>query len=121
MIMKHAIRWALAPLALTAGCLGNEYNDLSAPVVVIVKPEANATISGRYTIEVQAADDTGLEVVTVLIDNVKLGELYYAPFDFTWPTTQVTDGVHVITAVAEDRVGNRSSVARSVTVNNEPN
>lgn len=119
--MRNAMRWALLPLLLAAGCLGNDFNDMSAPVLVIVKPAENATVSGTYTIEVQAADDVGLEVVSVLIDNVKLGDLYSEPYNFSWPTTQWADGAHTITAVAEDRVGNRVSLNRTVTVNNQPN
>ena len=118
--MRNRFNWALASLILSTGCLGNEFNDLSAPVVVIVAPAANATLSGRVTVEVQAADDTGVESVTLLIDGVVFGELFSAPYNFSWPTQQASNGPHTLRAVAEDRVGNRAIVERTVTVDNNP-
>jgi hypothetical protein len=119
--VRHRFGFAIAALVLATGCLGNEYNDLSAPIVVIVSPANNATVSGTITVEVQAADDTGVESVVLLVDGVKLGELFTAPYRFTWPTTQVSDGSHTLRAVAEDRVGNQSSIERNVSVDNRPN
>ena len=119
--MPHRIRWALAPLLLGAACLDDGINDMSAPFVVIVSPAANANVSGTITVEVQAVDDTGIESITLLVDGVVLAQAFSQPYNFSWATTQVTDGPHTLRAVAVDRVGNQASVERGVTVNNEPN
>ena len=116
--MRHRFTWALASLMLSTGCLGNELNDLAGPVVVIVSPGANATVSGTITVEVQAADDTGVESVTLLIDGVIFGELVSAPYNFSWPTQHTSNGPHTLRAVAVDRVGNRAIAERTVTVDN---
>jgi hypothetical protein len=118
--VRHRLAWVLGSFVLATGCLGDEFNDLAAPVVVIVSPAANATLSGSVTVEVQAADDTGVEAVTLLIDGVVLEKLFSAPYNFTWPTQQWSNGPHTLRAVAEDRVGNRALVERTVTVDNRP-
>lgn len=119
--MRHRYSWVLASLILTTGCLDDGINDVSSPVVVIVFPAGNATVSGTITVQVQAADDTGIESVTLLVDGVVLGQKFSEPYNFIWATTQVTDGAHALRAVAVDRVGNQAAVERTVSVNNQPN
>lgn len=119
--MRYSLRWALASVLLGAGCLDDGFTDLSAPVVVIVFPASNATVSGTVTVQVQAADDTGIESITLLVDGAVLGQQFSEPYNFIWATTQVTDGAHTLRAVAVDRVGNQAAVERTVSVNNQPN
>lgn len=119
--MRYSLHWALASVLLGAGCFGDGFADISAPVVVIVSPASNATVSGTITVQVQAADDTGIESITLLVDGVVLGQQYSEPYNFIWATTQVTDGSHTLRAVAVDRVGNQTAVERTVTVDNRPN
>lgn len=118
--MRYPLRWALASVLLGAGCLDDGFTDLSAPVVVIVSPAGNATVSGTITVQVQAADDTGIESITLLVDGVVLGQHFAEPYNFIWATNQVTDGTHTLRAVAVDRVGNQTAVERTVSVDNRP-
>jgi len=120
MTMRHRVRWALVAVLLGAACLDEGLTDVSAPFVVIVSPAANATVSGTITVQVQAADDTGIESITLLVDGVVLGQQYSEPYNFIWATTQVPDGAHTLRAVAVDRVGNQTAVERTVSVDNRP-
>jgi hypothetical protein len=59
--------------------------------------------------------------VQFLVDGAPVGtESTTAPYNIFWPTTTVANGVHVVTAVARDAAGNRTTSAPvTVTVSNE--
>src|SRR6185436_2775314 len=54
-----------------------------------------------------ATDNVGVAGVQPQIDGVNFGtELTAGPFSWSWDTTSLADGVHVLTAVARDAAGN---------------
>ena len=94
--------------------------DTQAPTVSITSPANNQTVSGATTITANAADNVGVVGVQFQLDGGSLGaEKTSPPYSINWDTTQTANGSHVLTAVARDAAGNKtSSSAVTVTTNN---
>ncbi|HEY6693405.1 MAG TPA: LamG-like jellyroll fold domain-containing protein, partial [Solirubrobacteraceae bacterium] len=72
------------------------------------------------TVTATASDDVGVAGVQFRLDGNDLGsEDTSAPYSLSWDTTAVANGTHVLSAVARDGAGNRTTAANvSVTVTN---
>jgi hypothetical protein len=94
--------------------------DASAPDVAIVTPAEAATVSGTLNVTASAIDNVGVDSVQFLLDGNPLGaQDTTLPYSVAWNTTTVTNGVHVLTAIARDTSANQAvSVAVQVLVNN---
>ena len=90
------------------------------PSVSIVSPVNGATLAGLVSIEAAASDNVGVAGVTFNVDGAQLGaELTSAPYTIALDTTSLSDGAHVLSAVARDAGGDvTTSTAVSVTVAN---
>lgn len=90
------------------------------PVVSITAPAANGTVSGATTVTAVASDSKAVSSVQFKLDGANLGSpATTAPYNFSWDTTQATNGSHTLTAVATNSsnlVTTSSSVV--VTVSN---
>src|ERR1700688_73987 len=91
-----------------------------APTVSIITPTNNQAISGSTTITANAADNVGVAGVQLQVDGGNLGvEATTAPYAATWISSQTTNGSHLLTAVARDTAGNKTtSSAVTVSVTN---
>jgi hypothetical protein len=96
--------------------------DTTPPTVAITFPVNGQTVSGTIIIRASASDDIGVIGVQFEIDGVAAAvEDTSAPYSISWNTAAVSNGVHVLTAVARDEAGNQAvSEAVSVTVENSP-
>ncbi|HKA39260.1 MAG TPA: Ig-like domain-containing protein, partial [Burkholderiales bacterium] len=96
--------------------------DTTPPTVSITSPANGATVSGTITVSANAADNVGVAGVQFFLDSLDnpLGpEDASAPYQVSWNTATVSNGQHVIAAVARDAAGNRTtSSAITVTVSN---
>lgn len=94
--------------------------DLTAPLVSVSAPLANATVSGVVTITATATDNVAVVGVQFTVNGVNAGtEDTAAPFSTSWNTTLIANGSYVISARARDGSGNVKTAANvSVTVNN---
>ncbi|HEX2971031.1 MAG TPA: Ig-like domain-containing protein, partial [Tepidisphaeraceae bacterium] len=94
--------------------------DTTPPAVSIASPAPGSTVSGSVIISANASDDVGVAGVQFLLDGVSLdSEDTTAPYTFPWNTTAVANGPHVLSAIARDAAGNRTtSSSVSVMVNN---
>src|SRR5207253_6169712 len=91
--------------------------DTTPPTVSITAPSNGATVSASLQLTANASDNVGVDGVQFLLDGANLGaEDTSAPFVTTWDTTTATNSSHIITAVARDAAGNRTTSA-AVTVN----
>jgi peptidoglycan/xylan/chitin deacetylase (PgdA/CDA1 family) len=92
--------------------------DTFAPTVSITSPANGATVAGNVKIVVTAADaQSGVASVAYYVDGVPVGTSTSSPWQLPWNTKKVSSGQHVLTAVATDRAGNRTtSAAVTVTV-----
>jgi Big-like domain-containing protein len=96
--------------------------DTTPPTVSLSSPANGATVSGTITVTANASDNVGVAGVQFFLDSLDnpLGpEDTSAPYQVSWNTAAVSNGQHVIAAVARDTAGNRTtSAAVSVTVSN---
>jgi chitodextrinase len=93
--------------------------DITPPTVSITSPVNGATVSGTVTVSVDATDASGISEVSFFVDSSPLGLDDAAPYSVFWDTTSVTNGSHIIEAVALDGVGNSNSASIIVTVDNQ--
>ena len=94
--------------------------DTTPPTVSMSSPAAGATLQGTATLSANASDDVGVAGVQFLLDGANLGvEDSTAPYSFSWDTTSVTNGTHVLGARARDGASHlTTSSPISITVNN---
>ena len=94
--------------------------DTTAPTVSITSPAANATLSGSVNVDVTANDNVGVKSVQLKIDNANSGAaVTSAPYVIAVNTNSLSNGNHILTAVASDAAGNSTTSAQvAVKVNN---
>ena len=94
--------------------------DTTAPTVSITSPAANATLSGTANVTVTASDNIGVTSVQLKIDNANSGAaVTAAPYVIAVNTVSLSNGNHILTAVASDAAGNSATSAQvAVKVNN---
>ena len=94
--------------------------DTTQPTVSITAPNNNARVRNTVTVSGNASDNVGVVGVQFKLDGVNIGhEVTTAPYSISWDTTTVSNGSHVLTAVARDAAGNiRTSTGRTVRVSN---
>src|SRR6516165_5718294 len=88
--------------------------------VAITAPASGARVWNAIPVSADASAPTGIASVQFQLDGVNMGSaLTRAPYTYTWPTAQVGNGAHTLTATAVDNAGNTvTSSPVSVTVNN---
>lgn len=92
------------------------YFDTLGPNISFITPLDGETVSGNYTVSVNASDDQSLDRVEFYIDGsvVQSGSAKI----YSWSTTSVPNGSHTIMAKAYDSSGNISTALLSATVKN---
>ncbi len=96
-------------------------SDTVPPSVAITNPASGSILSGTSVITTaNATDASGIASVQFKLDGDNLGAKdTVAPFSVNWNTVNVANGKHVLTAFAQDKVGNTAtSSGISITVNN---
>jgi hypothetical protein len=89
------------------GCGGGGVTgDTTKPDVAITSPTDGTTVFGTVTIRATATDNVGVVKVEFYIDNNKVGEDTASLYEYSWNTTQCTNGTHTIQAKAYDNAGN---------------
>jgi hypothetical protein len=96
--------------------------DTTAPTVTVTEP-GPVTLTGVVTLSADAEDDRGVSGVRFRVDEQEaVPEDTTPPYEETWNSRSVPDGVHFIDAVARDEAGNTvASAPVRVKVNNGPN
>ncbi len=83
--------------------------DEEAPTVRIVSPAKDVKTDAPVTVRVEAADNRGLARVLLRVDGAQYGKpVTTAPFEFVLDPNKLGFTSFRITAVAEDRNGNRT-------------
>ena len=89
------------------------------PVTSIVAPTAGSTVQGNVAVIAQASGANGIAGVKLLIDNVQFGsEITSGNYSWTWNSTSVSNGAHILTVVARDSQGQTGSGSETVQVSN---
>lgn len=100
-----------APIEMTIA------HDAVSPLVRIVSPAEGATLTGAFTVDVEATDVlAGIAVVELLIDGNVVGVTNVAPYRFSLEAAAFIGGPHTITARAADRAGNWTSASVAVMI-----
>jgi len=104
--------------------------DTQAPQVTITNPQNGQTVSGTVLIQVSVVDKSsgkkiakapsGINKVEFYIDGVKVDEDTSFPYEYSWNTTNYSDGYHTIMVKAFDIAGNSSSTSINVNLDNTP-
>ncbi len=90
------------------------------PAVAITAPADGATVANTVTVTADATDNAAVARVELHVDGVLRATDTAAPYSFSWNTTSLANGPHVLTAKAFDTVGNfATSAAVNVTVDND--
>jgi subtilisin family serine protease len=93
--------------------------DAQGPAVSITVPAAGARVGGgSVSVQVSASDNVGVTRVELLLDgSILLGSDTSSPWSFSWNSTNVTPGLHTLSARAYDQADNIGlSAAVTVTV-----
>jgi hypothetical protein len=96
---------AASPAALAAR------RDNTPPTVSLTAPAGGASVSGAVPVTATASDNLAVDHVTFRVDGVAMYSDFSAPiglYGFSWDTTKVPSGSHVISARAADTSGNTS-------------
>lgn len=95
----------------TGGGAGNT-SDTTAPVVSLSAPVPGASLAAAVTLAADASDNVSVASVQFLLDGAPLGSPDTAPpYANSWDTTGVTNGPHILSAVAMDAAGNSTTSA----------
>jgi hypothetical protein len=84
--------------------------DTGPPTVAITAPDPASVLTGTVAVTADAADDVAVTGVQFKLNGFDLqAEDMTGPYSVSWDTTQSPNGVHMLTAVARDAVGNRTT------------
>src|SRR3989449_1933727 len=80
----------------------------TTPTVSIMAPITNSTVSSSVPISATASDSVGIAGVQFQVDGTNWGaEVTSPPYTMSWNTSKVSNGSHILTALARDNAGKR--------------
>ncbi|HSX30848.1 MAG TPA: Ig-like domain-containing protein [Candidatus Saccharimonadales bacterium] len=80
--------------------------DRTPPTVSLIDPADGAEVSGPLTVDATADDNVGVTSVTLIIDDMYIATHTSAPYDFTFDTSFLQPGNHVVSLHAWDAANN---------------
>ncbi len=114
-----AVAAALTGLAWAGTACGSPTQaDTDSPVVFIVSPKADSTVSGQVAFSAQVFDGFGVAKVVFSVDGVVLAEDLAEPWGVLWGTQSAGNGPHALRVEATDFAGNVGFRSIGVTVDN---
>ena len=108
---------SINPLYLS---IKSEITDAIPPKISIINPVEGTYIHGIVTVNVDASDNVGIDKVEFYIDGNLLYTDQSPPYEYTWDTSKVPDGIYSIKVVSYDLAGNTAEEIITVTVDNTP-
>lgn len=96
--------------------------DIEPPSINIFSPIDNSDVSDMILIEVNANDNVGIREVSLYVNNILIGSDITYPYQFSWDSNTVPDGISIISAYGDDTSNNQTkSNDISVNVDNTEN
>ena len=96
-------------------------DDDTDPVCSITSPDEDATLTGVVAIEIDASDvGSGVASVVITVDGIVVTTLTSSPYEYSWDSTTISDGVHTIAIMVTDTAGNQATTSINITVLNTP-
>jgi len=102
--------------AAVSAAAGSVAADTQAPTVSIATPLGGSSVSGLATVDVSASDNVGVSKVVLQVNGSVVATDTVGPFQFSWDTSKVANGMANLVAVAYDAAGN-SKASTTVAVN----
>lgn len=98
----------------------NNQTDTIDPTITLTSPTHLSTVTGTINIVANASDNIGVTGVQFMLNNQPLGVMQTSGnYTYSWNTALVTNGTHMLTAVAHDAAGNTATAGTvMVTVSN---
>lgn len=93
-------------------------SDTTNPTVSITAPAGSATVAGTTNITASAGDNVGINRLEFLLNDTLLGSDTTSPYSYSWDTTLVPSGAHVVKVVAYDNSGNQTTASVNITTSN---
>ena len=90
--------------------------DTQAPTSTIAAPLGSSSVSGLAPVDVSASDNVGVTKVVLKVNGIEVATDTAGPFQFSWDTSRVANGMSSLVAVAYDAAGN-SKASTAVMVN----
>ena len=88
--------------------VANDAADAVPPQVHIFSPKPGSVVKGRVPINIHAADNDAVAMVSLFIDKELKLLQNIAPFQYVWDTTRYPNGPHTIEVWAYDRAQNKA-------------
>ncbi|MFK8016785.1 MAG: Ig-like domain-containing protein [Gammaproteobacteria bacterium] len=88
--------------------------DVLPPVIAL--DLLDEMVSGVVALSASTSDNVGVTLVRILVDGQTIAAFASEPYTVNWDSTEVADGVHTLSAQAEDAAGNVGFSAPVVTV-----
>ena len=112
LLVVAALLGTLLPSSIPAQAeaQGSVAADTTPPTVSLTSPSPGSTASHVVSLAATASDDVGVTAVEFFLDgSTSLGVDTTAPYLREWDSTTASNGSHVLTAVARDAAGNRTT------------
>ncbi|MGH9896252.1 MAG: Ig-like domain-containing protein, partial [bacterium] len=95
--------------------------DLIPPTVVFTTPAVGATVGTGVVLRADASDAGAVVGVRFFVDEIEIpNQATVAPYWVAWDTRNVAEGLHLLTARAEDAAGNLGYATVPVIVDRTP-
>ena len=95
--------------------------DMTPPAVTLTEPAGGAAVRDSVTLAATASDNLAVDRVEFIVNGTIVGIDYTAPYNMSWDSSTIPDGMTVITARAVDAALNfTASTSRLVRVDNTP-
>lgn len=94
--------------------------DTTPPTGSITAPSNGETLSGSRILSAIASDNVGVAGVQFKVDGNNIGaEVNSSPYSYSWDSSSVSNGTHILTVTAKDTAGNTTASSPvTVTVSN---
>jgi len=92
--------------------------DTIPPTIAFTYPSNGMTVSGVFTFQISASDNTGVSAVDLSVDGISVGSTSITPYAFQWDSRLVANGSHSFSARATDLRGNVSTTTITLNVQN---
>lgn len=108
-------RWNMAAIEILP-----VVTDTVPPAISLTAPAEGSTVSGTQVIAATATDNVGVSKVEFYLDDALINTDTSAPYNYTWDTRTISNGLHALSAKAFDAANNSTTSSTvNVTVFND--
>lgn len=116
----HGKRGGSSSASITIELRNSDGDCDNLPVVRITSPADDSAVLGRVTVEAEASDDNGVQMVQFFVDDELAEEVTTPPYRFVWDSSALDEGTYEITALALDTAAQSATDSISLYVDRTP-